>query len=253
MSTLNKFLGIIPARYASTRFPGKPLADIKGKTMIQRVYGRAALALDDVVVATDDKRIFEHVKQFNGQVVMTSEKHQSGTDRCYEALNKYQEESGINFDVIINIQGDEPFIQKQQIELLKSCFNRDEVQIATLIKEIEDNNVIFDSNKPKVIVNTEGEAMYFSRSPIPYLRGVKEEEWHLKHKYYQHIGMYAYRADVLKRITSLEQGVLECSESLEQLRWLENSYTIQTAVTEYESYGIDTPEDLERALKMNVL
>lgn len=250
---MNRFIGIIPARYKSTRFPGKPLANIKGMSMIRRVYEKASEALEEVVVATDDRKIYEHVLEFGGKVVMTSELHQSGTDRCFEALNTWSDITGFKFDVVINIQGDEPFIRKEQIQLLKGCFENTSVQIATLIKEVVDSNVIFDSNRPKVVVKKNGEALYFSRSPIPFLRGEQKDEWNKKHRFFQHIGMYAYRSEVLQEITSLEPGTLETAESLEQLRWLENGFKIQTAVTDYESFGIDTPEDLETVLKMNLL
>jgi 3-deoxy-manno-octulosonate cytidylyltransferase (CMP-KDO synthetase) len=248
-----EFLGIIPARYASTRFPGKPLADIKGKPMIVRVYERAKQALDNVVVATDDARIFEAVKNAGGKVVVTSAEHPSGTDRCREAMEIYQIESGKEYDIIINIQGDEPFIRPEQILLLMNSFKDPSIDIATLIKVIEDPNLIFDVNKPKVVVNRKKEALYFSRSPIPNIRGFENDEWFDRHIFYQHIGMYAYKANVLTEITKLEQGILEKAESLEQLRWLENGYKIKTALTEQESYGIDTPEDLAHALKLNLI
>lgn len=250
---MNTFLGIIPARFASTRFPGKPLADIKGKSMINRVFDKASEVLEHVVVATDDQRIFDHVKEFGGKVVMTSSSHQSGTDRCFEALGIFEKETNANYEVIINIQGDEPFIQPGQIEFLKKCFSNPEVQIATLIKKITDNEIVFDDNKPKVIINKNGEALYFSRSPIPYVRGENKENWHKVYDFFQHIGMYAYRAKVLEEITSLTVGKLESAESLEQLRWLENGYKIQTAITELDTFGIDTPEDLSNALKMNLI
>jgi len=248
-----EFLGIIPARYASTRFPGKPLADIKGKPMIVRVYERAKQALDNVVVATDDARIFEAVKNAGGKVVVTSAEHPSGTDRCREAMEIYQIESEKEFDIIINIQGDEPFIRPEQILLLMNSFKDPSIDIATLIKVIEDPNLIFDVNKPKVVVNRKKEALYFSRSPIPNIRGFENDEWFDRHIFYQHIGMYAYKANVLTEITKLEQGILEKAESLEQLRWLENGFKIKTALTEQESYGIDTPEDLAHALKLNLI
>lgn len=247
------FLGIIPARYASTRFPGKPLADIHGKPMVLRVYERAKSVLDNVVVATDDSRIFEAVKNAGGKVVMTSPEHPSGTDRCREAIELYQLKTDKEFDIVINIQGDEPFIRPEQIELLMNCFKDATVDIATLIKVIEDPALIFDVNKPKVIINRKKEALYFSRSPIPFVRGFDNHDWFERHIFYQHIGMYAYKADVLDEITKLEQGVLEKAESLEQLRWLENGYKIKTALTEHESFGIDTPNDLAHALKLNLI
>lgn len=243
-----KFIGIIPARYASSRFPGKPLADMDGKPMIQRVYEQVIQAVDDVCVATDDERIEAAVKAFGGKVVMTSDKHRSGTDRCFEAYQKI----GKGFDVVINIQGDEPFIHPEQIETIKACFTDDEIQIATLVKPFRSDDdfetTLFNPNSPKVVVNKKMEAMYFSRSIIPYIRGKKYTEWLPNHTFYKHIGMYAYRADVLAEITALPQSTLELAESLEQLRWLENGYKIKVGITEQETIGIDTPADLEKAL-----
>ncbi|MBN1116739.1 MAG: 3-deoxy-manno-octulosonate cytidylyltransferase [Bacteroidales bacterium] len=250
---MNQFLGIIPARYGSTRFPGKPLADIGGKPMIQRVCEQASKALDNVVVATDDERIYKVVKDFGGKVVMTSSEHRSGTDRCFEAFKKYSEERNTLFDVVINIQGDEPFIRPDQIELLKSCFESESTDIATLIKKIDDTEVVFNENKPKVVVNRFNEALYFSRSPVPFIRSAEKQQWDKKHSFYQHIGMYAYRVSVLEEIIKMPFGLLEQAESLEQLRWLENGLKIKTAVTDYESYGIDTPEDLSKAIQMGML
>ena len=240
------FIGIIPARYASTRFPGKPLADIAGKSMIQRVYEQASKALDTVVVATDDQRIYDAVQAFGGQVAMTSDQHKSGTDRCYEALTKAEG----NFDVVINIQGDEPFVKPEQIEELKACFDEASTQIATLVKPFsadDDFEVLFNANSPKVVFNTNREALYFSRSVIPYYRNAVHTEWLKKQTYYKHIGMYAYRAQVLGEITKLPQSPLELAESLEQLRWLENGYRIKIGITDTETIAIDTPEDLKRA------
>lgn len=248
-----KFLGIIPARYASTRFPGKPLADINGKTMIQKVYEQVAKALDHVYVATDDKRIEEVVKNFGGNVVMTSSNHQSGTDRIAEAANYIANQLNLHFDVVINIQGDEPFIQPEQINLLKSCFSNPSTQIATLIKKIINSDEIFDPNKVKVVTAKDNRAIYFSRSPIPFVRGENHEEWKNKHEFFKHIGMYAYRLDALMEVTKLEQSSLELTESLEQLRWIESGYWIQTEITEHESIGIDTPEDLIRVKEMGLL
>ncbi|MDR1556688.1 MAG: 3-deoxy-manno-octulosonate cytidylyltransferase [Tannerellaceae bacterium] len=244
-----KFIGIIPARYASTRFPGKPLADLGGKPMIQRVYEQVRDVLDTVCVATDDRRIEAAVEAFGGNVVMTSIQHKSGTDRCYEAYTK----AGKGCEVVVNIQGDEPFIQASQIETLKACFADAQVQIATLVKPFPASNdfetTLFNRNSPKVVLNRKGEALYFSRSVIPYFRGKSHTEWLAGHTYYKHIGLYAYRAGVLKEITSLPPSPLELAESLEQLRWLENGYRIQTALTQEETIGIDTPEDMEKALK----
>lgn len=244
---LNQFIGIIPSRYASTRFPGKPLADIGGKTMVQRVYEQALKVLPTVYVATDDTRIFDEVVRFGGKVVMTSPDHQSGTDRCAEALGNVQSQLGRTFGVVVNIQGDEPFIAPEQIELLCSCFENPKTDIATLVKPITGRDAVFDPNKPKVVLGAEGQALYFSRSPIPYLRGTEHDQWHLTHTYFQHIGLYAYRADVLGQITQIEPSVLEKAESLEQLRWLEYGYRIAVKQTEHASIGIDTPEDLEAA------
>ena len=245
-----KYLALIPARYASTRFPAKPLADILGKPMIQHVYERAARLFEHCYVATDDTRIADAVKAFGGNVVMTSTEHRSGTDRCREALEKVSAETGIEFDVVVNIQGDEPYIQTEQLELIKSCFADRDTQIATLVKPFSSDEDIFNPNLPKVVLNAHSEAMYFSRSPIPYLRNLPQEEWQSAHTYLKHIGLYAYKSNILKEITSLEAGELEKLESLEQLRWIENGYKIKVAKTEFESYAIDTPEDLERLLEV---
>jgi 3-deoxy-manno-octulosonate cytidylyltransferase (CMP-KDO synthetase) len=247
------FLGIIPARYASTRFPGKPLADINGKPMIQKVYEQTLKALDHVWVATDDERIEKAVKDFGGKVVMTSTEHLSGTDRIAEAVSIISKDSDISLDVVINIQGDEPFIQPEQINAVKTCFDNQETEIATLIKPIQIEEEIFDPNKVKVVVGNDMKALYFSRSPIPYLRGVDKEEWLNKGSFFKHIGMYAYRLKTLQEVTKLPQSKLELIESLEQLRWLENGYWIQTEITEHESIGIDTPEDLQRVKEMGLL
>ena len=246
MNAFNAILGLIPARFASTRFPGKPLADIGGKPMIQRVYEQAAKILPTVYVATDDERIAATVRSFGGKVVMTSESHQSGTDRCEEALQQVEKIEGRPFSAVINIQGDEPFISPLQIEQLALAMTNPENEIATLVKKVANTNDLFNPNKPKVVVGTKNEALYFSRSPIPYLRGVKEEEWHQKHDFYNHIGLYGYRSDILGCITKLPQGKLELCESLEQLRWLENGYRIAVMETNLESISIDTPEDLAR-------
>ena len=246
MNAFNAILGLIPARFASTRFPGKPLADIGGKPMIQRVYEQAAKILPTVYVATDDERIAATVRSFGGKVVMTSESHQSGTDRCEEALQQVEKMEGRPFSAVINIQGDEPFISPLQIEQLALAMTNPENEIATLVKKVANTNDLFNPNKPKVVVGTKNEALYFSRSPIPYLRGVKEEEWHQKHDFYNHIGLYGYRSDILGCITKLPQGKLELCESLEQLRWLENGYRIAVMETNLESISIDTPEDLAR-------
>jgi len=240
-----KFLGIIPARYASTRFPGKPLVDIGGKSMIQRVYEQVAPCLDDVWVATDDERIFKAVEDFGGKAIMTSDKHPSGTDRCLEASQKI----GGDYEVVINIQGDEPFIQADQIEALKACFEIPGTNLATMVKPftIEDGvEALFQTNSPKVVLNLKGEAMYFSRSVVPFLRGVPQNEWLEKGCFYKHVGIYAYRRETLTEIAALPQSPMELAESLEQLRWLENGYRIQTAITQIENLAVDTPEDLDR-------
>lgn len=245
-----KFIGIIPARYASSRFPGKPLADIGGMPMIQRVYKQVEGVLDNVCVATDDEQIFKAVEAFGGNVVMTSSLHRSGTDRCYEAYAKV----GTGYDVIVNIQGDEPFIHPEQIEALKACFSDPSTQIATLVKPFaataDFEKELFNPNSPKVVLNTNNEAMYFSRSVIPYMRGKNYTEWLANHTYYKHIGLYAYRAQTLQEITRLPPSPLELAESLEQLRWLENGYKIKAGITQRETVGIDTPEDLEKALRL---
>ena len=241
-----KFLGLIPARYASTRFPAKPLAMLGGKTVIQRVYEQVAGVLDDAFVATDDERIEAVVKAFGGKVVMTSVNHKSGTDRCYEAYTKV----GDGFDVVMNIQGDEPFIQRSQLETVKACFDDPSTQIATLVKPFTLDmgpDALANVNVPKVVVDKRMNALYFSRSVIPFQRNKEKKDWLNGHIYYKHIGLYAYRAEVLKEITSLSQSSLELAESLEQLRWLENGYKIKVGVTDVETIGIDTPADLQRA------
>lgn len=238
-----KILGIIPARFASTRFPEKALVDIGGKSMVQRVYEQASKAssLTKVVVATDHEKIFEHIRNFKGHVVMTSPDHQSGTDRCMEVLRK---EDG-KYDFVINIQGDEPFIQPEQINLLADVLHST-TELATLAKKINDEETLFNPNTPKLIWNEKREAIYFSRQTIPFLRGIPKEEWLKHHTFYKHIGIYAYRYDILEEITKLKVSTLEKSEALEQLRWLENGYKIKVAITELETIGIDTPDDLKK-------
>jgi len=243
-----KFLGIIPARFASTRFPGKPLVDIMGKPMIQWVYERVSGLMNRVVVATDDERILNTVQEWGGEALLTSPNHPSGTDRCLEAYLRLNED----YDVIINIQCDEPFIHPSQIELLKTAFGIPSTQIATLVKPFssdDDFDNLFNPNTPKVLLNSEGHAIYFSRSVIPYIRNKHHSEWLKLHVFYKHIGVYAYKPQVLNEIASLPPSVLEKAESLEQLRWIENGYIIQTMITNEETIGIDTPEDLENALK----
>lgn len=241
-----KFIAIIPARYASTRFPGKPLALLGGKPVIRRVYEQVAGAVDEVAVATDDERIAEAVAAFGGRAVMTSPDHRSGTDRCREAFDTL----GGGYDVVINVQGDEPFIRPEQIAALRRWFDDPQTDIATLVKPFAPADglaALENPNSPKVVLDGRSRALYFSRSVIPYLRGVPREEWLERHTFYKHIGMYGFRADVLRRVASLPQSPLERAESLEQLRWLENGYRIGVAVTEFETVGIDTPEDLVRA------
>lgn len=241
-----KFIAIIPARYASTRFPGKPLAQLGGKAVIERVYEQVSGVVENVVVATDDERIYDAVKAFGGRVVMTSTEHKSGTDRCWEAYQKQGEE----YDVVINVQGDEPFIAESQLRSIMACFEDEATDIATLVKPFAESDglaALQNPNSPKVVLDNESRAIYFSRSVIPYLRGVEPEEWLSKHTFYKHIGMYAFRREVLQKVTALPQSTLEKAESLEQLRWLENGYKIGVGVTNIETVGIDTPEDLERA------
>lgn len=243
-----KFIAIIPARYASTRFPGKPLAMLGGKSVIERVYTQVSNVIDDVYVATDDDRIFSAVEAFGGKAVMTSPNHKSGTDRIEEAVEKISEANGITYDVVINVQGDEPFIQQSQIESVKACFDDATTQIATLGKPFGNNlDAVKNPNSPKIAVSLQGFALYFSRSVIPYCRGKEESEWPSSFPYLKHIGMYAYRREVLREVTQLPQSPLELAESLEQLRWLENGYKIKVGLTDVETIGIDTPEDLQKA------
>ena len=245
-----KFTAVIPARYASTRFPGKPLAMLGGKTVIQRVYEQAASVLSDVYVATDDERILSAVEAFGGRAVMTRTDHKSGTDRIEEAVEKI-ERQGMDKegqgDVIINIQGDEPFVQPSQIKTLMALFDDPETQIGTLGKRFESMEAVQNPNSPKIVTDHRGFALYFSRSVIPFIRGIEVEDWLSHYPFLKHLGVYAYRREVLAEVTKLPQGVLEKAESLEQLRWLENGYRIRVGMTEVETVGIDTPADLERA------
>ena len=245
-----KFIAIIPARYASTRFPGKPLAMLGGKPVVQRVYERVAAEFDAVAVATDGERIRDAVAAFGGRAVMTSPDHRSGTDRCREAYETLCREQGCTYDVVVNVQGDEPFISPSQIRALTACFDDERTDIATLVKPFAPSDgieALENPNSPKVVIDNESRAIYFSRSVIPYLRGVERSEWLARHTFYKHIGMYAFRRDVLREVTSLPQSSLERAESLEQLRWLENGYKIGVGITDIETVGIDTPEDLARA------
>ena len=240
-----KILGIIPARYASTRFPGKPLIDLSGKSMIHRVYEQCkkASSLVEVVVATDDERIFAAVKAFNGNVIMTAGDHQSGTDRCAEVARKMP-----GFDAIINIQGDEPLIDPNQINLLAACFNDISTELATLVKEIKTKEELFNYNTPKVIINKNSEAIYFSRQVIPYLKNVNPDDYLNQYTFYKHIGIYGYKTSTLGIISNIATGNLEKAEMLEQLRWIENGYKIKVAITTHESLAIDSPEDVEKVL-----
>lgn len=241
-----KYIAIIPARYASSRFPGKPLVKVGGKPIVQRVYERVAASFDKAVVATDDERIFNCVESFGGHAVMTSPNHRSGTDRCREAYDKV----GDGCDVVVNVQGDEPFIHQEQLEALKQCFDDDATDIATLVKPFKPEDgleALENVNSPKVVVDSNNNALYFSRSVIPFLRGVPKEEWLSCHTFYKHIGLYGYRAEALRKITRLEPSPLERAESLEQLRWLENGFKIKVGFTNLETIGIDTPDDLRRA------
>ena len=237
------FTAIIPARYASTRFPGKPLAVLGGKTVIQRVYEQVSNVLREVYVATDDERILTCVESFGGKAVMTRSDHQSGTDRIQEAVEK----TGTQVDVIINVQGDEPFIQPSQILTLMKLFDDNSTQIGTLGKPFESIEAVENPNSPKIVTDTKGFALYFSRSVIPYIRGKERQNWFDEYPFLKHLGVYAYRREVLSEITKLPQSSLEKAESLEQLRWLQNGYRIRVGLTDVETVGIDTPEDLQRA------
>ena len=238
-----KFMAIIPARYASTRFPGKPLAVLGGKTVIQRVYEQVSSVLSEVYVATDDQRIYDCVEGFGGKAVMTREDHKSGTDRIEEAVEKI----GTDADVIINVQGDEPFIQPSQVETLMHLFDAPETRIGTLGKLFESMEAVENPNSPKIITDNRGFALYFSRSVIPYIRGIERNDWFGQYPFLKHLGIYAYRREVLAEVTCLPQSSLEKAESLEQLRWLQNGYRIRVGLTDVETIGIDTPEDLQRA------
>lgn len=238
-----KFIGIIPARYASTRFPGKPLALLDGKPVIQHVYEKVAAVLETAYVATDDERIYDAVKSFGGQVVMTRTDHKSGTDRIEEAIEKI----GGEWDVVVNVQGDEPFVAKSQLDTICHCFDDPTTQIATLGKPFESMEAVQNPNSPKIVVDNMGFAMYFSRSVIPYVRGKEKSSWLTHYPFLKHLGIYAYRKDVLRQVTQLPQSSLEIAESLEQLRWLQNGFKIKVGTTDVETVGIDTPQDLERA------
>ncbi len=238
-----KFIGIIPARYASTRFPGKPLALLGGKAVIQRVYEQVTDVLGEAWVATDDERILQAVEAFGGRAVMTRSDHRSGTDRIEEAAEKL----GTEADVIINVQGDEPFIQRSQIETLMHLFDDPQTQIGTIGKPFETMEQVANPNSPKIVTDLRGYALYFSRSIIPFVRGKEQAEWAASFTFLKHLGLYAYRREVLRQVTQLPQSPLELAESLEQLRWLQNGYRIKVGLTDVETVGIDTPDDLRRA------
>ena len=240
-------LGIIPARYASTRFPGKPLVQINGKSMIQRVYEQSAKAnlLSKIIVATDDNRIAEHVKSFGAEVVITKSEHPSGTDRCFEAYQL----NGEKYDYVLNVQGDEPFLDPKQINSLAEVCDG-VVEIATQMIKCTNKDVLFDKGEVKIILNSNKEALYFSRNVIPFIKGIDEKEWHNHFNYYRHVGMYVYRTDILEKITKLKPSGLELAESLEQLRWLENGYKIKCVETDFDSHCVDTPEDIEKVIRL---
>jgi 3-deoxy-manno-octulosonate cytidylyltransferase (CMP-KDO synthetase) len=249
MSNTTRFIAIIPARFASTRFPGKPLAKLGDKCIIQHVYERVKTVFEQAYVATDDERIANEVERFGGKYIMTGSHHQSGTDRCYDALCQLGEKK---YDVVVNIQGDESFISPQQLTTIKECFTDSDTSIATLVKPFPQGyrfEDIENPNSPKVVLSDDSFALYFSRSVIPYFRNIEKEDWSKHHTYYKHIGIYAYRSQVLKEITTLPQGELEKVESLEQLRWLQAGYKIKVGHTDIETIGIDTPEDLKRAIE----
>lgn len=243
---MDKVLGVIPARYQSTRFPGKPLVDIGGKTMIQRVYEQASQSqnLDKVIVATDDERIYAHVQSFQGQVMMTSNQHLTGTDRCAEVARAFAQE----YPIIINIQGDEPFINPKQIDELAQLFEDPKVEIGTLAKKIESHAELISENEAKVLINQKQEVIYMSRSPVPFFRNVPVEEWIRQRDYFKHIGIYGFRTHIILKIPELPPSELEKTESLEQLRWLDH-YQIKIGITQYDSVSVDTPEDLQRLQK----
>ena len=244
-----KVFAIIPARYASTRFPGKPLVQLGCRSMVEWVYRRASQAFDTVAVATDDERIAVEVRRFGGRTVMTSPNHRSGTDRCAEALKLMQEELGINADVVVNVQGDEPFVEPELLSRLAECFNDESTQIATVVKPFDTIADLLNPNHVKAVMTDAGRAIYFSRSPVPYIRGFAQDEWLHQHTFYWHLGLYAFRAGILNRLTQLLPSPLEIAESLEQNRWIENGFDIRIIQTKGENIAIDTPEDLAMAQK----
>jgi len=242
-----KILGIIPSRYESSRFPGKPLIDIAGKSMIQRVYEQSMKSnlINELVVATDDQRIFDHVESFGGNVMMTSDTHTSGTDRCGEVVETYSD-----FDIVINIQGDEPLIRPEQLDELLVVFKNSDVKLATLIKKMSSIEDVLNPNRIKVVLDKDRNGVYFSRSPIPFIANSDKSEWLQKADFWKHIGIYAWRSDVLSKLIALPKTDLERQESLEQLKWIYNGYKIVTVETEIETPNIDVPEDLEKVLSL---
>ena len=242
-----KVFGIIPARYASTRFPGKPLAQLAGRSMIEWVYRRASEAFDTVAVATDDERIAAEVRRFGGRAVMTSPDHPSGTDRCAEALTLLQDETGTKADIVVNVQGDEPFVDPALLSCLAACFDDENTQIATVVKPFDTIADLLNPNNVKTVMTQAGRAVYFSRSPVPYIRGFAQDDWLNRHTFYWHLGLYAYRSEILAKLTQLPPSPLEMAESLEQNRWLENDYFIRVIQTRDETIAVDTPEDLAKA------
>ena len=246
-------LGIIPARFQSSRFPGKPLVKIDDKTMIQRVWEQASKILNNLVVATDNEAIKKEVESFGGIALMTDEKHKTGTDRCAEALVSYQKLYSVNFDIVLNIQGDEPFIDPEQIRQLSDIFKDTSTQIGTLVKVIKDQEELMNPHQPKVVLDKQNYALYFSRSPVPFIQNKKPENWLKKHNFYKHVGMYGYRSNILLEISKLKKTILEKAESLEQLRWLESGYKIQTAVTDIDSFSVDNIHDLEKIKEKGLL
>ena len=245
-----KFLGVIPARYGSTRLEGKPLADINGKPMIQWVYEKVKLEMDHVYVATDDLRIKDAVEKFGGKAVMTAENHTTGTNRCLEALEIITSELKVSFDVIINIQGDEPMIDPEQIKTLKQCFDDDSAELATLVIPVTDSNDLVNDSEVFVTFDKNMHALYFSRAVIPVVHGVKRNEWMNKATFYKHLGLYAYTAEALKEFANLPQSNLENLEKLEQNRWMENGGVIKIGITKHQSIPVDTVDDLERIRKI---
>ncbi|NVK26458.1 MAG: 3-deoxy-manno-octulosonate cytidylyltransferase [Flavobacteriia bacterium] len=240
-----KTLAIIPARYASTRFPGKPLVDLVGKTMIRRVYERASMGADHVLVATDDQRIVDEVKRFNGNVIMTASHHTTGTNRCLEAYEKFSRESGITAEIVINVQGDEPMLNPSSLRTLIHPFNNPECEMSTLVRPVQSVDTLSNPNNVFVTLDQNGRALYFSRHPIPYVRGHEMKDWLSKADFYQHIGLYAFRPQALRSFASMAMGDLERAESLEQLRWLEGGRNIFCGIVNETSVSVDTPEDAD--------